>query len=57
MASMDTKPVFLRLPDELIARVDERAGKVGLSRNAWAERAFEWALEQPVTKRKRVEDV
>jgi predicted HicB family RNase H-like nuclease len=52
-----TKPVLLRLPDDLAERIDERAAKVGLSRNAWAVRALQWAVEQPVTKRTRTEEI
>lgn len=42
-----TKQHALRMPDELAAKVDERAGKVGLSRNAWLLKAIEWAVSQP----------
>lgn len=41
----------LRMPDELAERVDERAARVGLSRNAWLLKAVEWALEQPTKER------
>lgn len=46
-----TKHVDLRLPDELAAKVDARAEKVGLSRNAWLIKAIDWAVSQPVTTR------
>lgn len=42
-----TKQHALRMPDELAEKVDQRAGKVGLSRNAWLVKAIEWAVEQP----------
>lgn len=45
------KQMPIRVPDELITRIDERAEKVGLSRNAWLTKAIEWALDQPVTTR------
>ena len=47
-----TKQHLLRLPDELAAAIDERATKVGLSRNAWLVKALEWAVEQPIRKTK-----
>jgi predicted HicB family RNase H-like nuclease len=43
-----TKHVDLRLPEELAERIDARAGKVGLSRNAWLVKALDWAVSQPV---------
>lgn len=43
-----TKQVQLRLPDDLAEKIDARADKVGLSRNAWLVKALEWAVEQPV---------
>lgn len=46
-----TKHVDLRLPDDLAERIDDRAKKVDLSRNAWLVRALEWAVSQPVTTR------
>lgn len=42
-----TKQVPLRLPDDLAVKIDARAKKVGLSRNAWLVKALEWAVEQP----------
>jgi hypothetical protein len=51
MIAAMTRQVLLRLPDDLAARVDERAGYVGLSRNAWLVKALEWALEQPIKER------
>ena len=48
----DTQQVPLRLPRDLVRRVDERRAQVGeASRNAWIERVIEWALDQPVTNR------
>lgn len=44
--------VPLRLPRELVARIDARRTAVGeLSRTAWMERALVWALDQPHTER------
>jgi len=40
--------IHVRLPAELVSRIDDRAQRVGLSRNAWFEKALEWALSQPV---------
>jgi len=45
------KQIPLRLPDELVERIDARAEKVGLSRNAWLVKALDWAVNQPVTTR------
>lgn len=52
-----TKKVLLRVPDELAAAIDERAAKVGLSRNAWLVKALDWAVEQPVTTRTKQERI
>ncbi len=43
------KKILVRTPDDLAAAIDQRAAKVGLSRNAWILRALNWATEQPVT--------
>ena len=45
------KQIPLRIPAELVARIDTRADLVGLSRNEWLRRAVEWALDQPITER------
>lgn len=45
----------LRIPDELMIRIDERASSVGLSRNEWLVRAIGWALDQPVKTTTKVE--
>lgn len=37
--------------DETFKLIDERAARVGLSRNAWIVKALEWALEQPTKER------
>lgn len=34
----------LRLPQELIDRIDARTRDVGLSRNQWAAKCFDWVL-------------
>jgi len=52
-----TKKILLRVPDELVERIDKRAAIGDYSRNAWLVKAIEWALEQPVTKRTREERV
>lgn len=44
-----TKHIDLRLPDDLAQRIDQRAAKVQLSRNAWLVKALEWALTHPTT--------
>lgn len=53
----ETEQINLRVPGELRDKIDQRAEKVGISRNAWLNRALEWALEQPVTERPRKERV
>jgi predicted HicB family RNase H-like nuclease len=45
------KKVLLRVDDKLLDRIDARAAKVGLSRNAWLVKALDWAVTQPVTTR------
>lgn len=47
---MSDRVVFqVRLEREQLRRINERMAQVGIdSRNAWIERALEWALEQPV---------
>lgn len=52
-----TKQVALRLPDDLLDRIDARAAKIGISRNAWLVRALGWAEGQPITTRTRDEAV
>jgi metal-responsive CopG/Arc/MetJ family transcriptional regulator len=48
----DNQQVPLRLPRELVQRIDARRAEVGEpSRNAWIERALRWALDQPHTPR------
>jgi hypothetical protein len=52
-----TAQIALRLPDEMLKAIDERAEYVAASRNAWIVKALAWALEQPlrtVTKQERV---
>jgi len=51
---MAKKQINVRLPEELIARMDERQNLVGATREQWIERALNWALSQPVTKQKTV---
>lgn len=53
----DMKQVALRLPDDLADKIDERVELVGVSRNEWLIRALRWAVEQPITKRVREEQV
>jgi predicted HicB family RNase H-like nuclease len=50
------KQVNLRVDETTAARIDERAKKVGCTRNAWLNRAVLWALDQPVTTRQVVEE-
>lgn len=54
---IDMKQVALRLPDELAAKIDQRAFQIGVSRNEWLVRALTWATDQPITKRTREEQV
>ncbi len=53
----DMKQIALRIPDDLAEQIDKRVDKVGVSRNEWLVRALRWAVEQPVTTRKRAEEV
>lgn len=49
-----TKVAFnLRLPKELVDEVDERAGKLGLSRNQWYENMTIWVLDHTETVKAR----
>ena len=45
------KQVNLRADEQLLARIDQRAERVGMSRNEWIRSALTWALEQPLTER------
>jgi hypothetical protein len=47
IGGMERQQVNLRLSPEQLKAIDDRAQRVGLSRNAWVERALKWALEQP----------
>jgi hypothetical protein len=38
-------PLTLRIPDEVRARIDERAGRLGVSRDAWIVQALLTELE------------
>lgn len=52
------KQIAVRLPDqETLDKIDARAEKVGLSRNAWITKALEWALNQPISTRTKQEHV
>jgi predicted HicB family RNase H-like nuclease len=50
------KQINLRVDEDTAARIDERAKKVGVTRNAWLNRAVKWALSQPVTTTTVVEE-
>jgi predicted HicB family RNase H-like nuclease len=50
------KQINLRVDEDTAARIDERAKKVGVTRNAWLNRAVRWALSQPVTTTTVVEE-
>lgn len=41
------KQIPLRLPDELVDLIDERAARFGMSRNAWCEKALRYVVELP----------
>lgn len=43
-----SKQVLLRLPQELVDKIDERAGLTGRSRNNWCIAALNWVTDQPV---------
>jgi metal-responsive CopG/Arc/MetJ family transcriptional regulator len=46
----DTKTqLALRLPQDLVAKVDERAENLGISRNQWFENMTRWVLENTRT--------
>jgi predicted transcriptional regulator len=50
---MVTKPTQMRIPPELLARIDQMAEKQGVSRTAVVVAACEAWLEDPPSKRKR----
>ncbi len=43
----DTRQIAVRLPRRLLSRIDERAAKHKLSRNAWIELALERLVSMP----------
>lgn len=43
------RQVNVRLPADLVDRIDARRAEVGISRDAWMERALEYALQRPRT--------
>lgn len=43
----------LRLPEDLLAQVDARREKLGISRNQWFENMTSWCLENTVTIKER----
>jgi predicted HicB family RNase H-like nuclease len=50
MASDTTKTQFnLRLPDDMLEQVDERAKALGISRNQWYENMTRWVLANTYT--------
>lgn len=49
----EREQVNLRVPKPLRLKIEERAKKVGISRNEWMIRALTWATEQPPTERAR----
>jgi metal-responsive CopG/Arc/MetJ family transcriptional regulator len=42
-------PIALRLPEDLLPGVDERAKALGISRNQWFENMTRWVLDNTVT--------
>jgi metal-responsive CopG/Arc/MetJ family transcriptional regulator len=52
MPDDEFQQVMVRLPREMVQRVDERRGRAGgLSRTEWFRRAVEFALKQPPSAR------
>lgn len=49
MAESDTKAFNLRLPQELLDQVDERAKNLRISRNQWYENMTRWVLVHTYT--------
>lgn len=47
MPGMATKPVQLRLDPALLAAIDERASRAGLSRNEWCARTLQRIVDTP----------
>jgi metal-responsive CopG/Arc/MetJ family transcriptional regulator len=41
--------VSMRLPDELVAKIDERAGKLGITRSQWFSNMTAWCLKNTYT--------
>jgi predicted HicB family RNase H-like nuclease len=50
MAESDTKTQFnLRLPEDMVAQVDDRAKNLKISRNQWYENMTRWVLVNTYT--------
>jgi metal-responsive CopG/Arc/MetJ family transcriptional regulator len=41
--------VSMRLPEDLVTQVDERAGQLGISRSQWFENMTRWVLDHTET--------
>jgi metal-responsive CopG/Arc/MetJ family transcriptional regulator len=53
MTSDSTKVISLRLPADLVEKVDGRAKPLGISRNQWFENMTSWCLENTATIKER----
>jgi metal-responsive CopG/Arc/MetJ family transcriptional regulator len=52
MPGDEFQQVLIRLPKEMVDRIDERRGKVGgISRTEWFRRVAEYSLSRPLTTR------
>ena len=47
-STLHPRQIQVRLPEDLLERIDQRAKHVQMSRNAWLVKALAWAVEQPV---------
>lgn len=48
---MTRKQLNVRLPEELLQRIDERRTQVGLGRSEWVEKALTYMLQLPIRER------
>jgi predicted HicB family RNase H-like nuclease len=48
---MAKRQINQRVEEDMLARIEARAKKIGIARNEWIERALDWALSQPETDR------
>jgi metal-responsive CopG/Arc/MetJ family transcriptional regulator len=50
-----SKLISMRLPDELLEQVDERAKKLGINRTQWYENMTRWVLVNTFTTDKGIQ--